>query len=116
MITRINEAPESGVMYALYVDRVVYKEYLKDDLINDLALEDKLLELHLFDENKEYRLIKARNKDIECVIEDSVNHDDKYEENIFVGDKKKVTVINYIKYDEDDLLRFVNYRLKKGAM
>lgn len=116
MITKINEAPDSGIMYALYVDRVVYKDYHKEDLLNDSTLEDKLLELHLFDENKEYRLIKARNKDIECVIEDSSDYDDKYEETIFVGNNKKITVINYIKYDEDDLLHFVNYRLKKGAM
>ena len=111
----VNLAPESGIMYALYVDRVVYKNYFKEDLLNDNTLEDKLLELHLFDENKEYRYIKTRNKNIECLVEDCSDYDDKYEEKVYVEDGSVITVVNYIKYDEDDLLNFVNYRLKKGS-
>ena len=74
----INLAPEKGIMYALYIDRMVFQEYTKDQLLKDAYLEDKLLEIHLFDENKEYRYIKSRLKEIECVIDDSIEHEDVY--------------------------------------
>ena len=116
----INLVPEKGMMYALYIDRVVYKPYSKEELMNDSSLENKLLEMHLFDDEKEYRYIKDRG--IECVVDDSFPHDDTYVETAYVQEKvdeetssssKKISVINYIQYNEDDLLNFVNYRLKQ---
>ncbi len=118
----LDNAPDKGTMYALYVDRVVFKAYSKDELLNDLYLEDKLLELHLFDESKEYRYINARNDSIETVVSDDFNHDDVYVEKIYVQakvdeetskDSKCIEVVNYIKYDENDLLNICNYRLKE---
>ena len=158
----INLAPESGVMYALYVDCVEFKEY-NDINPNDLENDNNLLELHLFDKNIEYRYIKARNKAIRCLVVDadyyltnSANYEDSgelnicidatkttnqtfdtnlkiyresYEETVYVqkslNKKPKleddikgfenipetVDIINYIEY-EDDLLKFINYRLK----
>ncbi len=115
--------PEQGIMYALYVDRVVYQKYSRDKLLQNKNLQNKLLELHLFDETKEYRYIKARNGEIETVIsDDTVEHQDQYTERIFtLADKKenpdensgRIEVINYITYDEDDLMRIQNYRLKE---
>ena len=118
----LDNAPDKGIMYALYVDRVVFKAYCKDELLNDLYLEDKLLELHLFDKNKEYRYINARNNSIETEVCDDVDHDDVYVEKVYVQaksdeettrDSKCVEVVNYIKYDENDLLNICNYRLKE---
>lgn len=115
--------PEQGIMYALYVDRVVYQKYSRDKLLQNKNLQNKLLELHLFDETKEYRYIKARNGEIETVIsDDTVEYQDQYTERIFtLADKKenpdensgRIEVINYITYDEDDLMRIQNYRLKE---
>ena len=115
--------PEQGIMYVLYVDRVVYQKYSRDKLLQNKNLQNKLLELHLFDETKEYRYIKARNGEIETVIsDDTVEHQDQYTERIFtLADKKenpdensgRIEVINYITYDEDDLMRIQNYRLKE---
>lgn len=115
--------PEQGIMYALYVDRVVYQKYSRDELLQNKNLQNKLLELHLFDETKEYRYIKARNGEIETLInDDAVEHQDQYTERIFtLADKKenpdensgRIEVINYITYDEDDLMRIQNYRLKE---
>ena len=118
----LDNAPDKGIMYALYVDRVVFKTYCKDELLNDLYLDDKLLELHLFDKNKEYRYINARNNSIETVVCDDVDRDDVYKEKIYVQanadeetskDSKCIEVVNYIKYDENDLLDICNYRLKE---
>ena len=114
-------APDAGKMYALYIDRVVYKNYSKKELGNDSSFSDNLLELHLFDDNKEYRFIHARNEDVETVIDDSVEHDDTYTEQIYVqagcdadpaDSTEKVEIVNYIRYDDDDLLTINNYRLK----
>lgn len=118
----LDNAPNKGTMYALYVDRVVFKRYTKEELLNDLYLEDKLLELHLFDKDKEYRYINARNKEIETVVSNDIDFDDTYIEKIYVQSKadeevdnnsKCVEVVNYIKYDDNDMLNICNYRLKE---
>lgn len=115
-----DKAPNSGVIYALYVSCVIFENYdNKKDLnlkLNEKA-NDELLELHLFDDEKEYRFIKTRTKVIECVVsDDDYKDNDKYEETVCVQESfkkgpKMVDIINYIEY-EDDLLKFVNYRLK----
>ena len=118
----INLAPDKGIMYALYIDRMVFQEYTKDQLLKDAYLEDKLLEMHLFDENKEYRYIKSRLKDIECVIDDIVKHDDIYVESTYIqsnldeevtSSSNRVNVVNYIQYNDEDLLTITNYRLQE---
>lgn len=118
----INLAPEKGIMYALYIDRMVFQEYTKDQLTKDAYLEDKLLEMHLFDENKEYRYIKSRLKKIECVIDDSIEHEDKYVETTYIqsnldeevtSSSNRVNVVNYIQYNDEDLLTITNYRLQE---
>lgn len=107
------DAPEQGLMYALYTDRVVYQKYNRQDLPEEGILKEKLLELHLFDEEVEYRYIKTRKGEIEARISDKVSHEDYYTERIFTLDGEKVDVINYITYDENDLMRIDNYRLKE---
>lgn len=107
------DAPEQGTMYALYTDRVVYQKYNREDLPEEEILKEKLLELHLFDEEVEYRCIKTRRGEIEARISDKISHEDQYTEQIFTLDGEKVDVINYITYDENDLMRIDNYRLKE---
>lgn len=121
-------APEQGIMYALYKDRVVYRAYKREQLEQEEKLMDDLLELHLFDSIKEYRYIKKRKGDMEVCIEDAVvDYDDSYTERIYTleedaenlddksGQAKKscVEVVNYISYDENDLMMIANYRLKE---
>lgn len=53
-------APEQGMMYALYIDRVVYRHYKREQLESKEQLMKDLLELHLFDSKKEYRYIKSK--------------------------------------------------------
>lgn len=118
-----SKIPEKGTMYALYMDKMVYRKYDRRELLEDTALEEKLLELHLFDENREYRYIKKRTGEIEALIsDDTVEHQDVYAEKIItLGNKKEkpdkesglVEVVNYITYDENDLMRIENYRLRE---
>lgn len=122
----LKKAPEKGMMYALYIDKVVYEPYISRPSITE---EKGLLELHLFDEEKEYRFIKRRNqKPIEEVISDELvlgkkaTKENSYEEEIFTLKDKmekledtthRIKVVNYISYDENDLLTIENYRLKE---
>lgn len=118
------KAPEYGTMYAIYIDKVLYELYTREQLLEKENLEVNLLELHLFDKEKEYRYIKKRKGYIETEISDETvelnDKDDKYEETIFTLKKNQekpdenhgeVRVINYIKYDENDLLTIQDYRL-----
>lgn len=118
-------APEQGIMYALYRDRVVYEPYKREQLENEENLMRDLLELHLFDDTKEYRFIRKRKGDVEVCIEDStVSHDDYYTEQIYTlagnaetldetSKRNLVEVVNYIIYGENDLMTIPNYRLKE---
>lgn len=118
----LSKAPVQGMMYALYTDRVVYRPYQREALSQE-QLSEQLLELHLFDDTTEYRLICAERGELETVISDEcVPYDDLYCEKIFTLEEKaeqpgtqssQVEVVNYLTYDENDLLMIRNYRLKE---
>lgn len=106
----LSKAPKKGIMYALYKSGMIYKEYDSLDKIDD----KDLLELHLFDKKEEYRFIKARKKEIEALITDeTISYEDTYEEIVFLENEGKIKVVNYISYDENDLLMIQNYRLEE---
>ena len=77
----LSQAPEQGIMYALYRNKVVYQPYIRENLMLQEDEEKNLLELHLFDVKEAYN---------DCV-----------------------EVVNYITYDENDLMTIQNYRLKE---
>lgn len=127
------KVPVSGTMYALYKDRVVYCPYCmtREAFTGDenqiilkeySGLAENLLELHLFDTEREYRLVFRRGrKPVSKVIDDSCMEKEagvlKYIEQIITLDMNHtgktglVNMVNYITYDEDDLLHIENYRL-----
>ena len=120
---KIDKAPEKGKMLALYLDKEPdYRDYVLSALEIE---EDKLLELHLYDDKKEYRAMKSsvKGRFIESIIEDSsVKYDEVYEESVYLLNKdkpdeqknlsKKVKIVNYIQYNKDnDMMSITNYRL-----
>ena len=116
------KAPERGMLYALYTDRMEYRPYEREDLLlKEKDLQKNLLELHLFDEKKEYRFIKKRKGELEVVVcDERKEYDDLYIEKIFTQEDEKeknhascIEVVNYLVYDENDLLKIKNYRLKE---
>lgn len=116
------KAPERGILYALYTDRMEYRPYEREDLLlKEKDLQKNLLELHLFDEKKEYRFIKKRKGELEVVVcDERKDYDDLYIEKIFTQEDEKeknhascIEVVNYLVYDENDLLKIKNYRLKE---
>jgi len=114
----MDNAPQTGILYATFIDKMVCKKYTSLSEIEEYLTEEGLLELHLFDSEKELRFLKTRNKGLQRFeITEATEYDDKYEEIMYVAeaDKRpeKIAVVNYIRYDENDMLRIVNYRLKE---
>jgi len=85
------KAPERGMLYALYTDRMEYRPYEREDLLlKEKDLQKNLLELHLFDEKKEYRFIKKRKGELEVVVcDERKDYDDLYIEKIFTQEDEK---------------------------
>lgn len=113
--------PERGMKYALYKDKVVYKAY--NGLPDESEFQDNLIEMHLFDEEKEYRYVRlSGGKVIEKLISDeselgkNISSEKKaeytYTEKIYTSDENVVKVVNYISYDENDIMMINNYRLQ----
>lgn len=119
----LSKAPCRGTIYAVFADKIMYQSYEKKEDLEKKAEQSGLLELHLFDKNQEYRYIKARRGKIEEIISDeSVPHDDCYVEEVYVlgrnADRqddlgKKAGIVNYLKYDDNDLLTICGYRMKE---
>ena len=105
-------APQSGICYALYSDReVVFEKYSSGITID----ETNLLELHLFDQEKEFRAIRteAQGFIVTVVTDADYKHDDIYEEQVFTEKGWAIKVVNYITYNDYDLLNIDNYRFKE---
>ncbi len=120
----LSKAPERGIVYALFRDRVIFEKYSIENLEKSRFEGNNLLELHLFDEDTEYRMIRTRmNGCQEMVISDKkIVAEDSYVEEILLTGKDAdsqenlvdtVKVVNYINYDENDLLRISGYRLQE---
>ena len=122
----IAKAPDVGTIYATYLNKVVYQKYDKEIIQSELLNETDLLELHLFDSKEEYRVVKSRVRGLitSLINDQTAEADDYYEEKVYVlpsnveklentEKSSKVGVVNYIRYDENDMLQVINYRLKE---
>lgn len=127
-LKRINEAPSRG--YALIYTRqnVIFEPYnsleeLRAGIEADRKNEE-LLEIHLFDNDKEYRSVSSQSSRypdglIEAIID--FNADDEtviYKEEVLVEGKEqeKITVLNHIFYNENGMAYIDNYRLQKEEL
>ena len=117
----LSKAPEKGTFYAVLRDRIVFQTYDSLAEAEAIAGDDKLLELHLFDTEKEYRAVRTRMGGFQETVIDE-EWQDTYEEKIYVlgsdvdkteGLKNQVIVVNQITYNKDDMLNIRNYRLKE---
>lgn len=131
-LKRLKEAPENGNLLAYFRKGIVYTSYQRTgDVIKAAGEEwekhktdekDELLELHLFNDKREYRSIKTKSKNyIETVISDShkgenAEKDMYLREDMYLEEKykkmgNKIRVINYIDYTLEGMLKVTNYRL-----
>lgn len=125
-LEQICKAPEVGRAMIYFQTSLYYGAYKR--IGEEILLDDNrllpldFLELHLFDSKTEYRAVlsKAHNLTgisdyIEVVISDEMqDYDEKIKEECFLESEyidEKIGVMNYMKFDENDLLHLVNYRL-----
>lgn len=130
---RFVDAPKQGILYLSTRKKIIIKRYTdlestKEEIKKE-PLED-ILEIHLFDQESEYRLIRSLKAPdgIESRVSDNIvssSNEDSFvwEEEIFTDlpqnravpedDIPKVAIVNYLKYDDNDLLEVINYRLKE---
>lgn len=116
-VTKINwsEAPQDGYLLVCLRQEVMFR---KDEPALRQKIEEQqenLLELHVFDSKKEYRLIRCETGEfIEAVVRDEDAAEVKVEkvkvENRFKEVMPYMQVINYIDYDENGMLSVSNYR------
>ena len=119
-LERIGEAPKRG--YALIYTRrkVIFKAYDDMDQLMSEIKNEELLEVHLFDDDCEYRAVSTQSIRypsgvIEAVVGKENAEQSIFEEEVLLEgkDQQKITVLNYISYDENGMAFIDNYRLRK---
>ena len=122
MVTEIHweEVPENGYVIAYFRQGVCFQKM--DDEIH-VQIENRLselLELHVFDSEKEYRLVRRQAGGfIEAIVTDQDGEgkirESKTEkvlvESRFQQVMKHLRVVNYIDYDESGMLSINDYRV-----
>lgn len=118
-LKRISEAPEKGWLLALTRQRVIFEPYHHLNDVTEKLSDMDLLELHLFDEQKEYRMLSSARRPIEWTADfDVTDIEHTYEEKMYLEAPykgKKLTVYNHIHYDENGMIQIDDYRLSMGG-
>lgn len=109
-------APTVGQMLVYTRQEVIFKQYNDLSEVIKIFTENEVLEMHLFDKEKEYRTVKTRSKRvskgyIETLISATDNKEDSYEEVVNVDGSRKLKVINILSYSETGMISIDNYRL-----
>jgi len=134
-------APECGQLLAYTRDKVYFQRYSNLREVVQLLSNKDLLELHLFDDDREYRCIATRSrryrrkqtslsiKDpgssylqgvIETLVDFSEDEAYQYSSLLCTEDKTEeynmLTILNHISYDPENGMAYIdNYRLKVGG-
>lgn len=124
-LIRLDEAPVAGNLLAYTRKKVIFREYKNLAEVRAILADQELLEVHLFDPEKEYRCILTRSPRYERgVIETVADFPEQtdrmniYTEQVLLEDSVgggSITVLNHLKYHEKSGMMTVdNYRLKMG--
>lgn len=115
------EAPERGWVLAYTREEVLFQPYGSIDELEQKLSSAELLELHLFDQEKEYRCLSTRSKRfpkgmIETVEDFTGTESTIYAERIQLSQSMgggRITVLNHIHYNDENGMAIIdNYRLK----
>ncbi len=126
-LQKIGEAPQAGQLLAYTRKNVIFQPYGALEEVEEWLSQEDLLEVHLFDEEKEYRSIATRSKRYkDGVIETVADFSEREEETLYKeqirleNGQGMITVLNHIKYDDKGdgatgMASIDNYRLKIGG-
>ena len=120
-----DKIPASGYVLAYFRMGIVFETYKKIDQGIEAPgwkehlerKDDPLFELHLFNDQEEYRFFQKQDgKFAEFVVSENDHPKGIYVEDMCVEKRyadvlRKIRVVNYIDYTEDGMLEITNYRL-----
>lgn len=120
-----DKIPASGYVLAYFRMGIVFETYKKIDQGIEAPgwkehlerKDDPLFELHLFNDQEEYRFFQKQDgKFAEFVVSENDHPKGIYVEDMCVEKRyadvlRKIRVVNYIDYTQDGMLEIVNYRL-----
>ena len=116
-----NQMPQEGYVLAYFRDGAAFEAYDSrtelDEKLNRWR-ERTVLEFHAFNEEKEWRWLTSRRAgSIQAILTDEGK--DTFTENVFVIPSfchvmRTLQIINYLDYDENDMLFVKGYRLAPG--
>jgi len=117
----VNNAPQNGLMLAYYRKKIIFEKYNKEQLSAKILTTHQeygeLLEMHLFDENKEWRVVKSASGYIGPILIEDMDGVDAVCEEMYVERGKysnvpdTIKVINYLEEKENGMLQVSNFRL-----
>lgn len=119
------EAPESGYILAYTRQKVIFEPYKNELDLEKYLGEPELLEVHLFDKDKEYRAISSESKRfnkhfVEHVAKfDCTDSSKIFCEKVFLEDQwknKELIVFNHVAYDDNGMAAIDDYRLLVSEM
>lgn len=121
--------PENGQLLAYTRKKVYFQQYEDLETVKELLKDQVLLELHLFDDEKEARFLSTtshRFKDVDhgflhkLVANEDIPNDSGescFSETAYLdmNNEERLTVLNHVNYDENGMAYVDNYRLKMGG-
>lgn len=120
-LTKVQEAPEQGWLLAYLRKEVLFEQYSSLEEVQEHIGQRELLELHLFNQEKEYRAIASQSRRypsgvVETIADFGFDEETTYKEEVYLETKyqklgEKIQICNHIKYDENGMLEIDNYRL-----
>lgn len=123
-LKKISEAPDQGQMLAYTRKQVIFQPYANPDEVKQMLADEQILELHLFDRDREYRAITSHSPRFEGGVIETIadfpaeNENETYEDTVALEKEfgTAITVLNHIHYDENGMADIDNYRLRMWGM
>lgn len=123
------KSPESGQLLAYTRNNVYFQQYEDLEEVENLLKGQVLLELRLFDDEKEARFLSTtshRFKDVDrgflhnLITKEDIPNDSGefcFSETVYLdmNDEERLTVLNHVNYDENGMAYVDNHRLKMGG-
>lgn len=122
--SKIKDAPKSGIMLIYARDGVIFERYQSLQEVGKRVNGKELLEVHLFDGEREYRALSSQSKRFTAHFIDNVfiaekkDEDSIYSQDILLetGEENKtginkIRVDNHILYNDTGMALIDNYRL-----
>ena len=115
----IGEAPAKGTQLIYTRKQVIFEEYASLDSFKNNVSDQDVLEIHLFDDTKEYRALATESKRFSKGVLEHVaqfaDDDAVYKETCMLEDGGSITVLNHITYNDENGMAFIDdYRIKRG--